>query len=89
MHITLAYLSGLEVGQLAEAAALTSADTWPAVPVELTGETGHGSWELQKNPNCRHDPATVQAAEQIRLGIRPGRELDFLRKRPGRRSGRR
>lgn len=81
MHITLAYLAGVDVHRLADAAALTSTDTWPATPITLTGEVRHGSWELQKNPDYRHNPDVIQAREQIRLGVRHNAELAEARSR--------
>ena len=81
MHITLAYLPRVEAGRLAEAAALISTGTWTAVPIVLTGEITHGSWELQKDPRYRYDPDTVQAQEQIRLGVQPNTELTTVRTR--------
>ena len=53
MHITLAYLAGVDAGRLADAAALISSGTWPGAPLTLTGEIRHGSWELQKDPHYR------------------------------------
>ncbi len=81
MHITLAYLPSVDADRLAEAAALISTGTWTAVPIALTGEIKHGSWELQKNPGYRYDPDTVQAGEQIRLGVQSNAELAAVRAR--------
>jgi hypothetical protein len=81
MHITLAYLAGVDAGRLADAAALTSSGTWPAAPLTLTGEIRHGSWELQKDSRYRHDPNTIQTREQVRLGIESRGELTAIRSR--------
>jgi 2'-5' RNA ligase len=81
MHITLAYLAGVDAQRLADAAALTSNEVWPATRIALTGDIRHGSWELQKNPDYRHDPETVQAGEQVRLGVEHNAELTAVRSR--------
>jgi 2'-5' RNA ligase len=81
MHITLAYLPRVDAGRLAEAAAFISTGTWTGVPVVLTGEIKHGSGELQKDPRYRYDPDTVQAREQVRLGVQPKAELTAVRAR--------
>lgn len=81
MHITLAYLADVDVHRLADAAALVSADTWPSAPITLTGDIRHGSWELQKDPDYRYDPDTVQTGEQIRLGVEHNAALAAIRSR--------
>jgi 2'-5' RNA ligase len=81
MHITLAYLAGVDAGRLADVAALISNGTWPVAPITLTGKIRHSSWELQKDPRYRHDPNTIQTREQIRLGIESCGELTAIRSR--------